>query len=142
MKLPLILMADDSSDDCKIMRMALKKMRTACALKTVSDGEKLLQTLKGLGEPLEKGERPDLIVLDLNMPGMGGLETLKEIKSDASLRMIPVVVWSTSDDMAEIMKCYKLGAASFFVKPDSLVQVVTTMRVVTEYWFKKVSLPA
>ena len=134
-KIPLILLADDSTNDCKTVEMALKRLSLRCVLKTVADGDQLLRSLNGQCLPLEKGELPDLILLDLNMPIKNGYEALKEIKSDGQFRIIPVVVWSTSDNWADIMKCYELGANSFFVKPDSFEQIVTTLRIVIDYWF-------
>jgi two-component system response regulator len=139
--MPLILLADDSSDDCKIVQMALKRLDIPCVLKTVPDGEALLQTLKGLGEPLQDGELPTLILLDLNLPIKNGLEALQEIKEDPRLNSIPVIIWSTSENPSDISQSYKLGSNTFFTKPDSFDQVVETLRELTHYWLTTAKLP-
>lgn len=139
--LPLILLADDSSDDCKIVQMALKRLNINCQLKTVPDGEALLQTLKGVGKPLEIGERPTLILLDLNLPIKSGLEALQEIKADPLLSSIPVIIWSTSENPGDIQKSYQLGSNTFFSKPDSFDQVVESLRELTHYWLSTAKLP-
>ena len=139
---PLILLADDSSDDCKIVQMALARLEIPCRLKTVPDGDALLQTLKGLGKPLEAGERPTLILLDLNLPVKSGLEALQEIKSDPQLSSIPVIIWSTSENPLDISQSYKLGSNTFFSKPDSFDKVVESLRELTHYWLNTAKLPA
>jgi two-component system response regulator len=138
---PLILLADDSSDDCKIVQMALKRLEIPCRLKTVPDGQALLQTLKGLGKPLEDGELPTLILLDLNLPFKNGLEALQEIKADQRLGSIPVIIWSTSENPTDVEQCYKLGSNTFFTKPDSFDKVVETLRELTHYWLSTAKLP-
>jgi len=139
--LPLILLADDSSDDCKIVQMALKRLEIPCALKTVPDGQALLQTLKGLSEPLKAGERPTLILLDLNLPVKSGLEALQEIKADPLLSSIPVIIWSTSENPSDVQKSYQLGSNTFFTKPDSFDKVVESLRELTHYWLSTAKLP-
>ena len=139
---PLILLADDSSDDCKIVQMALKRLEIPCILKTVPDGQALLQTLKGLREPLESGERPTIILLDLNLPIKSGLEALQEIKADPLLSSIPVIIWSTSENPADVHLSYKLGTNTFFSKPDSFDKVVESLRELTHYWLHTAKLPA
>jgi CheY-like chemotaxis protein len=138
---PLILLADDSSDDCKLVQMALKRLGVACVLRTVPDGEALLQALKGRGKPLEDGERPTLILLDLNLPIKSGLEALQEIKADPHLSAIPVIIWSTSENPADILQSYQLGSNTFFTKPDSFDKVVEILREVTHYWLQAAKLP-
>lgn len=140
--LPLILLADDSSDDCKIVQMALKRLEIPCELKTVPDGEALLQTLKGLAEPLTGGEMPSFILLDLNLPVKNGLEALQEIKADPALSSIPVIVWSTSENPSDIQKSYRLGSNTFFSKPDSFDKVVESLRELTHYWLRTAKLPS
>jgi CheY-like chemotaxis protein len=140
--MPLILLADDSSDDCKIVQMALKRLDIPCQLKTVPDGLALLQTLKGLGEPLKDGELPTLILLDLNLPFKNGLEALQEIKGDPKLNSIPVIIWSTSENPSDVEKSYKLGSNTFFSKPDSFDKVVETLRELTHYWLHTAKLPS
>jgi CheY-like chemotaxis protein len=127
-KNPLILLADDSKADCKVIEIALKRLESPFTLKTVGDGEQLMQALKS------KAKRPDLILLDLNMPVKNGFEALREIQGEESLRDIPIVIWSTSSSLADITTAYRLGAKAYFVKPDSLPKAVMTMRAVTNFW--------
>lgn len=131
---PVILMADDSRDDCRLVEMALKRLDFPCTLQTVSDGEALLEALRD--RPL-----PALILLDLNMPIMSGFEALKEIKEAPFWRSIPIVIWSTSHSGVDIKETYKLGTNSFMSKPDSFTGVVESMRSLTQFWFQNSMLP-
>jgi len=138
-----ILIADDDIDDCQMIREAFQESRLLNPLHFVSDGEQLLNYLKHQEkfEDKTKFPLPGLILLDLNMPRKDGREALKEIKSDANLRRIPVVVLTTSQAEEDIFRTYNLGVNSFITKPvgfDSLVQI---MRDLGRYWFEIVELP-
>ena len=130
LKSPLILLADDSKADCKVIQIALKRLESPFLLKTVGDGSALIQALKS------KAKRPDLVLLDLNMPVKNGFEALREIKADEDLKEIPIVIWSTSSNLADITAAYRLGANAYFQKPDSLPKAVMTMRAVTNFWLQ------
>ena len=132
---PWILMADDSGNDCKIIQMALKRLENPCGLKTVADGEALLAALRG-------GQRPSIVLLDLNLPLKSGFEALREIKADPGFKAIPVIVWSTSENPADILRSYQMGSSSFLTKLDSFEKIVEAMRAVTGYWFNTAKLPA
>lgn len=138
-----ILLADDDEDDRVLAQEALKESRLANDLHMVEDGEELLDYLyrRGRYEAPSSSPRPGLILLDLNMPKMDGREALKEIKSDASLRQIPVVVLTTSQAEEDIYRTYDLGANSFITKPVMFESLVRVMRDLGNYWFEIVELP-
>lgn len=137
-----ILMADDDDDDYVLTKKALKESKLANTLVRVRDGEELLDYLYRRGDFKDtETERPGVILLDLNMPRKDGREALKEIKADADLRDIPVVIFTTSKAEEDIYRSYQLGSNSFITKPvtfDKLVKVVSTLGL---YWFKIVKLP-
>lgn len=137
-------MADDSEDDRFLAREALKESRVLNDLREVEDGEELMQYLHRLGsfaDP-ESSPRPGLILLDLNMPRKNGREALQEIKADARLRRIPVVVLTTSEDEADVVQSYDLGVSSFITKPVSFEALVEVMKTIGKYWIEIVSIPA
>lgn len=138
-----ILYADDDLDDQMLVRDAMQEARLANDLQFVNDGEELLDYLHNRGkfDDPEKYPTPGLILLDLNMPRLDGREALKIIKADPALRMIPIVVLTTSKVEEDILRSYNLGVNSFVVKPvtfSSLVEVVKSLAV---YWFDIVQLP-
>ena len=101
----------------------------------VSSGEEGLDFLYGRGDHSGKKIRPDLILLDLNMPGMGGKEFLKKIKEDETLKHIPVVILTTSSAERDIVESYKLQASGYVNKPISLDEFKDVVRQIEEYWF-------
>jgi CheY-like chemotaxis protein len=138
-----ILLADDDADDREMMREALEENRLANDLRTVEDGEELMDYLqrKGKYTAPESSPRPGLILLDLNMPRKDGREALKEIKNDPSLRSIPVVVLTTSKAEEDVYRTYDLGVNSFITKPVTFESLVTIVRSLGRYWFEVVELP-
>lgn len=139
----VILMADDDEDDRLLARDALEESRVRNDLHFVNDGVELLEYLRRQGafsDP-EKFPRPGLILLDLNMPRMDGREALQEIKKDASLRAIPVVIMTTSKHDEDIINSYDLGAAGFVTKPITFEGLVDVMRSIGRYWIDIVELP-
>lgn len=136
-------MADDDADDRLLAKDALGDCDLACNLRFVDNGEKLMDYLfqRGAYENGEVAPRPDLILLDLNMPRLDGREALSQIKSDPELRRIPVVVLTTSNATTDISNIYDLGANSFITKPVTYEQLVTVMATIGRYWFKTVELP-
>lgn len=138
-----ILLADDDADDCLLTRDALAAGRGAITLRTVSDGEDLLNYLHQRGGYEAEGAapRPDLILLDLSMPKKSGLQALAEIKSASDLRSIPIVIMTTSSQEEEIRRCYDLGANSFVTKPVRFETLVDVMNSIDRYWFQTVELP-
>jgi CheY-like chemotaxis protein len=139
-----ILMADDDEDDRELTRDALQGSELAAGMEFVADGQDLIDFLRGQGRYAKssKGKRlPGIILLDLNMPRKDGREALAEIKADASLREIPVVVLTTSKDEADIQRTYELGANSFISKPVTHTALIDVMRSLSQYWFEIVELP-
>ena len=138
-----ILIADDDADDRLMIEDALRENRLANNVHFVQDGEELLDYLRRSGKYSDPKScpRPGLILLDLNMPKKDGREALKEIKSDTSLRGIPIVVLTTSKAEEDIYRTYNLGVNSFITKPVTFDNLVTITRDLGRYWFEIVELP-
>jgi two-component system, response regulator len=139
----VILLADDDEDDCFLVKEAFEESRISNDLHIVNDGEELMEYLQHRGDFIDKGKfpKPDLILLDLNMPRKNGKEALKEIKEDNELRKIPVVVLTTSEAEEDIVKTYDLGVNSFITKPVTFEELVDVIRTIGKYWFQIVKLP-
>jgi two-component system, response regulator len=139
-----ILMADDDEDDVLLTQKALQKGKLLNKLYSVRDGEELLDYLFHRGEYSDEAAapRPGLILLDLNMPKKDGREALKEIKSQAELKDIPVVVFTTSKAEEDIYRSYKLGVNSFITKPVTFEALLEVMQLLGKYWFEIVTLPS
>lgn len=138
-----LLVADDDPDDRMLTREALAENQFSSGLRFVEDGEELLDYLYQRGRYSSPADapRPDLILLDLNMPKMDGREALREIKADAALRRIPVVVLTTSQADEDIYRVYDLGVNSFIIKPVSFDALVKIVCALATYWFEVVELP-
>jgi len=143
-KLNVILMADDDDDDRLLTRDAVTEAGLNGDLHFVENGEELLDYLchRGKYQSPAEAPRPGLILLDLNMPLKDGREALKEIRADPELRMIPVVVLTTSKADTDIGAIYELGANSFISKPFQFEALVGVMKMLGQYWFNTVELPA
>ena len=139
-----ILTAEDDPDDRVIMREAFLESNLGYDLFFVQDGEKLFQYLhrEGSYENPISAPRPDLILLDLNMPRKDGRVSLAEIKADQELRSIPVVVLTNSSDENDVLQTYELGGAGFITKPVSFEGMVEVVRGLNKYWFEIVELSA
>ena len=140
----VILMAEDDADDRLLAEEALSESQWKGDLRFVQNGEELLDYLfrRGPFSPPADAPRPGLILLDLNLPRKDGREALREIKADATLRRIPVIVLTTSKADTDIERLYDLGANSFITKPAQFDALVDTMKALRQYWFKTVELPA
>jgi two-component system response regulator len=138
-----ILMADDDEDDRLLARDALREAPVPVMLRFVQDGGELLDYLRRERRyaPPADAPTPSLVLLDLNMPRMGGMEALREIRRDPALRRIPVVVMTTSGEHDDVVKSYDLGANSFITKPVTFSGLVEVMRTLGRYWGGTVSLP-
>jgi two-component system, response regulator len=144
-KIPItILICDDDEDDRSLTQQALQDAHISNDLRFVEDGEQLLDYLHQRGQYAgETGAapRPGLILLDLNMPNMDGREALQIVKSDDSLRDIPIVVLTTSGLDADVVRSYQLGVNSFITKPVTFTGLVDAMNVLGRYWLEIVELP-
>jgi CheY-like chemotaxis protein len=134
-----ILLAEDNPGDVVLTKRALKSGKVLHNLHVVNDGEAALAFL----HDVEYGQapRPDLIMLDLNLPKVNGREVLAKIKSNDALGSIPVVVLTTSKAEEDILKAYELHANSFITKPVDWQQFMNVIRLIEEYWFTVVKLP-
>jgi CheY-like chemotaxis protein len=140
----VILMAEDDSDDQLLVKDAIAECGWDGNVFFVENGEKLLDFLLRRGDYHDPASapRPGLILLDLNMPRKDGREALRDIKADNDLRRIPVVVLTTSRADTDITKIYDLGANSFIAKPVQFEALVNVMKLLSQYWFHTVELPA
>jgi len=138
-----LLMADDDLDDCLLTQEALVESLVLNQVRFVNDGEQLLAYLRREGEyaELTQSPHPDLILLDLNMPRKDGREALRDIKADPALRLIPIVVLTTSKAEEDILRSYNLGASAFITKPVTFEGLVDVMRSLGQFWFEIVTLP-
>ncbi len=139
----IILLADDDEDDCYLIKEGFEENCISNDLHIVNDGEDLMDYLNHRGDfsKINSFPKPDLILLDLNMPRKNGIEALAEIKQDPGLRKIPVVVLTTSEADEDIIKTYDLGVNSFITKPVSFDGLVEVIRTIGKYWFQIVKLP-
>lgn len=128
-----VLLADDDKDDVVLMEEAFYRKGVTEKLVSVKDGDELLTYLYALND---SSKWPRVILLDLNMPGKGGRETLAELKQHRSLKTIPVVIYSTTSDQTEIKQCYELGANSYVVKPSGFEKLLITVENIHSYWFQ------
>lgn len=135
-----LLMAEDDPEDQMLVKKAFHEARLANGLAIVEDGEQLLDYLHRRGR-YSGAERPDLLLLDLNMPKKDGREALAEIKSDPHLRTIPVVVLTTSSADEDILRSYDLGVNSYIEKPVTFPKLVEVVRTLKKYWLEIVKLP-
>lgn len=136
-----ILLIEDNPGDIRLTQEALKDARMSNNLSVAEDGVEALAYLRGEG-PYAGAPRPDLILLDLNLPRIDGREILEEIKADANLRRIPVVVLTTSSDEQDIAACYDLHANCYITKPVDLNQFLAILKSIQHFWFGIVQLPA
>lgn len=137
-----ILLVEDEPSDAGLMRIALKKNDFPLELYCVEDGLLAMAWLRQSGERFRSAPRPDLILLDLKMPGKGGLETLRAIKQSNDFRAIPVVVVTTSALEVEVTAAYQLGAAGFVQKSLNFPEFIADIKMLLEYWSTLVRLPA
>lgn len=136
-----VLLADDDDDHATLMGEALARLRPPVHLHRVNRGDECLAFLRS--DPRRDGARsPDLLILDLNMPGLSGFELLEAIRRDRQLRVLPVVMFTTSANPADVRRAYEAGASSYHVKPVSFDALVASMELLANYWFGLVALPA
>lgn len=135
-----ILLVEDNPGDVRLTEEALKQGKVLNRLHVVYDGVEAMEFLHKKGR-YKDAPRPDLILLDLNLPRKDGREVLKEIKLDESLKVIPVVVLTTSKSEEDVAKTYALHANCFITKPVDLFRFFEVIKSVEEFWFTVVRLP-
>jgi CheY-like chemotaxis protein len=139
-----ILLVEDNPGDVRLTREALRDAKVANNLNVVTDGDEALTYLRSLSRPGAQPDapRPDLILLDLNLPRRDGREVLAEIKSDEHLKRIPVIVLTTSRSEEDILKSYDLNANCYISKPVEFGEFAQAIRMIEEFWFQVVTLPS
>jgi CheY-like chemotaxis protein len=135
-----ILLVEDSPADVRLTREALKEEKLHMNLHVVGDGVEAMQYLRKEGK-YAKAVRPDLLLLDLNLPKKDGREVLQEIKSDDQLKTIPTVVLTVSKAEEDVLKTYNLHANCFITKPLDLNQFSRVVKSIKEFWLTIVKLP-
>ena len=135
-----ILLVEDNPGDVRLTIEALKEGKVSNNLSVARDGVEALAFLRREGSHA-KAARPDLILLDLNLPKKDGREVLAEIKDDSSLRRIPVVVLTTSKAEEDILRTYDLHANCYITKPVDLEQFISVVRSIDDFWLSVVRLP-
>jgi CheY-like chemotaxis protein len=135
-----ILLVEDNPGDVRLAQEILREARVRNHISTVKDGVEALAFLRR--EHIYTGApRPDLILLDLNLPRKDGRELLADIKADRSLRSIPVIVLTTSQDERDVLGAYEAYANCYIVKPIGLEQSIEVVRSIEQFWFQTVRLP-
>jgi CheY-like chemotaxis protein len=135
-----ILMVEDNPGDVRLTREALKGGKVWNRLTVVEDGVAAMDYLRRL-PPYETAPRPDMVLLDLNLPKKDGRQVLEEIKSDPSLKVIPVVVLTTSQAEEDVLRAYHLSANCYVTKPVDLHQFNRIVQAIEDFWLTIVTLP-
>ena len=136
-----ILLVEDSPTDAMFAREALEFSKVCNNLQAVTDGVEAMAFLRREGK-YAKVPRPDLILLDLNLPKMDGREVLSKIKEDERFKTIPVVVLTSSKDEVDVLKAYGLHANCYIVKPVDFEKFAEVVKTIENFWFAVVTLPA
>jgi len=135
-----ILLVEDNPGDVRLTVEGLKESKVRNNLHVARDGVEAMEFLQRQGQHTS-AVRPDLILLDLNLPRMDGREVLAEIKSDPKLKTIPVVVLTTSRAEHDVLRSYELQANCYITKPVDLEQFITVVKSIEDFWFTIVTLP-
>ncbi len=132
---PHILIVDDSAEDVLMTLTALKKQNLPSEAVVASDGAEALDYLYRRGEFQNRpGIQPRAVLLDLKMPRVDGMEVLRQMKSDSELKMIPVVMFTSSREASDVLKCYQLGVNAYVVKPVNLREFMEAIKEVSVFW--------
>ena len=135
-----ILLVEDNPGDIRLAKEAFKESKVHNKLHVVEDGKEAMDFLKKEGKYAD-APRPDMILLDLNLPVKDGREVLAEVKSDEDLRRIPIVVLTTSRTEEDVIKTYNLHANCYITKPVDMDQFLDVVRTIEGFWFTIVKLP-
>jgi chemotaxis family two-component system response regulator Rcp1 len=136
-----VLLVEDDPGDVDLTWEMLSQEKVVVNLHVVGDGVEALAYLRREG-PYRDAVRPDVVLLDLNMPRKDGREVLHDLKQDDHLKTIPVVVLTTSDSERDVLKSYELGANCYVTKPVGLTQFARVVSAIEDFWFTVVRLPA
>ena len=136
-----ILLVEDSLADIELTLEALEEAKVANQVHVVRDGAEAVDYLRRRGSH-EGAPRPDLVILDLNLPKLSGQEVLADLKGDPALRRIPVAVLTTSSAEADVIRSYDLGANCYLTKPVDVRQFLKVVQSIEDFWFGVVRLPS
>ncbi len=136
-----ILLVEDNEGDVGLVEEVFEEGRINNNLSVAEDGEEAMMFLRKEGQ-FANATRPDLILLDLNLPGKDGREVLKEVKEDDNLKKIPIVVLTTSKAEEDILKSYDLHANSYITKPVDFDQFINVIKSIESFWLEVVKLPS
>ncbi len=139
MKSLRMLVVEDSPSDVRLIKEALKETGVPVQMAVAHDGVEAMEYLQK--SELGLVSRPDLILLDLNLPRMNGREVLAQVKGSATLRQIPVLVMTSSRADEDISQCYSLNANCYITKPSDLVEYLNVVRAIEDFWFFTATLP-
>jgi CheY-like chemotaxis protein len=135
-----VLLVEDSPGDVRLTQEAFRDANRSIRLHVASDGVEAMAFLRKEGAHVH-APRPDIILLDLNLPKMDGREVLAHIKEDDGLKTIPTVILTTSDSEADVVKCYQLQANCYLSKPVQLEAFEALVKSINDFWMTKVKLP-
>lgn len=135
-----VLLIEDNEGDVEMTRRALKSSAPPCRVSVAGNGQQALEFLRREGR-FEEGARPDLILLDINMPRMDGKAFLTHVKAEADFKTIPVVMFTSSESHADIKDCYERQASCYVVKPFDGGRYAETVREVVRFWGEVAQLP-
>ncbi|MDP6356422.1 MAG: response regulator [Planctomycetota bacterium] len=135
-----VLMVEDSPTDAELAELAIQDAKVQIAMDIVEDGFQAMAYLRNEGNYADR-PTPNLVILDLNLPGKDGREVLEEIRSDENLTHLPVVILTTSEDERDIYEAYKQHVNAFITKPVDFDQLVKVIKQIEEFWFGLAKLP-
>lgn len=136
----IVLLVEDSRADARLILEVLKDEQVAVDVFVVRDGEEAMEYLNRTGQ-FADAARPDLILLDLNLPKKDGREVLSEVKQNPDLSSIPIIILTTSQSEEDVSKSYRLHASCYVTKPLDLEHFVKVIRSLDEFWFASVKFP-
>ncbi len=132
---PIVLVVEDNADDEALTLRGLRRSPRPLQIRIAHDGQEALDLL-------DEGLVPDLVLLDLKMPRIGGIEVLAAIRENPMTKSVPVIVFSSSDETLDIVRCYERGANTYIRKPVEFVPFLDCLELLTKYWFSNSKLPA
>jgi len=140
---PLLLVIEDSNEDFEALQRYIRRSPLTIPIYHCVDGDDALAFLDRTGRYADpqSAPRPGLILLDLNLPGTDGREVLRKIKQDETLKLIPVVVFTTSNNPKDIEACYRQGVNSYIIKPMDFNRLKRSIQILIDYWFDTTVLP-
>lgn len=133
---PLILIAEDDENDAHLLRRTLKKIGVSMPIQIVEDGEEAIEYLSGMGQYTDRDiyPFPSVVVTDIKMPRKNGFDVLRWLKKHPDCAIIPVVVWTSSNQESDILKAYQLGANCYVQKPNSAAGWEETIALIFKFW--------